>query len=146
MTRFLLDLDEAVELVEYAFDHAKNGEIFVRKAPASTIQDLAVAVNELLQAKSDIRIIGTRHGEKLFETLVNREEMTKAQDLGGYYRVPSDTRDLNYDQYFSNGDENISNVEEYTSHNTERLDVEGTKKLLLRLGCIKDAMQTRGLG
>ena len=146
MTRFLLDLDEAVELVEYAFDQAKNGEIFIKKAPASTILDLAVAVIELLQAKSDIRIIGTRHGEKLYETLVNREEMTKAQDLGGYYRVPSDSRDLNYDQYFSNGDENISNVEEYTSHNTERLDVEGTKKLLLRLGCIQDAMQVRGLG
>ena len=145
MTRFLLHLDEAVELVEYAFEHAKNGDLFVKKAPASTIHDLAVAVTQLLQAKNEIRIIGTRHGEKLYETLVNREEMTKAKDLGGYYRVPSDNRDLNYDKFFSNGDEKIASVEEYTSHNTERLNIEGTKKLLLKLDCIQEAMKARGL-
>jgi UDP-glucose 4-epimerase len=145
MTRFLLHLDDAVELVEYAFDHAHNGDLFIKKAPASTIGDLALGVKELLHADNEIRIIGTRHGEKLYETLVNREEMTKAQDQGGYYRVPSDNRDLNYDKYFSDGDEKVARVEEYTSHNTERLDIEGTKKLLLKLDCIQEAMKARGL-
>jgi UDP-N-acetylglucosamine 4,6-dehydratase/5-epimerase len=145
MTRFLLHLDEAVELVEYAFGHAHNGDLFVKKAPASTIQDLAIAVKELLRADSEIKIIGTRHGEKLYETLVNREEMIKAEDQGGYYRVPSDNRDLNYDKYFSDGNEKVARAEEYTSHNTARLDVEGTKKLLLKLDCIQDAMKARGL-
>jgi len=145
MTRFLLHLDEAVELVEYAFGHARNGDLFVKKAPASTIHDLAIAVKELLQAKNEIRIIGTRHGEKLYETLVNREEMVKAEDMGGYYRIPSDERDLNYDKYFSDGNEKIAMAEDYTSHNTERLDVEKTKRLLLKLDCIQEAMKTRGL-
>jgi UDP-glucose 4-epimerase len=145
MTRFLLHLDEAVELVEYAFEHAGNGDLFVKKAPASTIHDLAVAVKDLLRADNEIRIIGTRHGEKLYETLVNREEMIKAQDLGGYYRVPSDNRDLNYDKFFSDGDAKIDRAEEYTSHNTDRLDVEGTKRLLLKLDCIQEAMKARGL-
>ena len=145
MTRFLLHLDEAVELVEYAFGHARNGDLFVKKAPASTIHDLAIAVRELLQAKNEIRIIGTRHGEKLYETLVNREEMVKAEDMGGYYRIPSDERDLNYDKYFSDGNEKIAMAEDYTSHNTERLDVEKTKRLLLKLDCIQEAMKARGL-
>ena len=147
MTRFLLHLDEAVELVEYAFEHGGNGDLFVKKAPACTIQDLAVAVKDLLKADNEIRIIGTRHGEKLYETLVrDREELIKAQDLGGYYRVPSDNRDLNYDKFFSDGDTKIARVEEYTSHNTDRLDVEGTKRLLLKLDCIQEAMNARGLG
>lgn len=145
MTRFLLHLDDAVELVEYAFEHAHNGDLFIKKAPASTIGDLALGVKELLHADNEIKIIGTRHGEKLYETLVNREEMTMAEDQGGYYRVPSDNRDLNYDKYFSDGDEKVARVEEYTSHNTERLDIEGTKKLLLKLDCIHEAMKARGL-
>jgi len=145
MTRFLLHLEEAVELVEFAFSHAMNGDLFVKKAPASTIQDLALAIKELLHADNEIKVIGTRHGEKLYETLVNREEMIKAEDMGGYYRVPADNRDLNYDKYFSNGDAKIARAEEYTSHNTERLDVEGTKKLLLKLDCVQEAMRARGL-
>lgn len=145
MTRFLLHLDEAVELVEFAFGHAKNGDMFVKKAPASTIQDLAMAIKELLNADNKIKVIGTRHGEKLYETLVNREEMIKAEDMGGYYRVPADNRDLNYDKYFSSGDAKIARAEEYTSHNTERLGVEGTKKLLLKLDCVQKAMKARGL-
>jgi UDP-glucose 4-epimerase len=145
MTRFLLHLDEAVELVEYAFEHARNGDLFVKKAPASTIGDLALAVKELLCADNEIKVIGTRHGEKLYETLVNREEMDKAQDMGGYYRVPSDNRDLNYDKFFSDGNEKIAEAEDYTSHNTARLDVEGTKELLLKLDCIQEAMKARGV-
>jgi len=145
MTRFLLHLDEAVELVEYAFEHGKNGDIFVKKAPASTLADLATALKELLHADNEVRIIGTRHGEKLYETLVNREEMAKVEDLGDYYRIPADTRDLNYDKYFSNGDKKVQEVVEYTSHNTTRLDVEGAKKLLLTLDYVQDAMKERGL-
>jgi UDP-glucose 4-epimerase len=145
MTRFLLHLDDAVELVEYAFNNARNGDLFIKKAPACTIHDLAVAVKELLAADNEISIIGTRHGEKLYETLVNREEMIKAEDLGGYFRVPSDNRDLNYEKYFSDGDEKLSKVEDYTSHNTERIDLESTKRLLLRLNCIQDARKARGL-
>jgi UDP-glucose 4-epimerase len=145
MTRFLLHLDQAVELVEYAFEHGKNGDIFVKKAPASTLADLATALKELLHADNEVRIIGTRHGEKLYETLVNREEMAKAEDLGDYYRIPADTRDLNYDKYFSNGDKKVQEVVEYTSHNTTRLDVEGVKKLLLMLDCVQAAMKERGL-
>jgi len=145
MTRFLLHLDEAVELVEYAFEHAHNGDLFVKKAPASTIGDLAQCIKELLHADNEINIIGTRHGEKLYETLVNREEMSKAEDQGSYFCVPSDNRDLNYDKYFSDGDEKVAHVEEYTSHNTKRLDIESTKKLLLKLDCIQEAMNARGL-
>ncbi len=137
MTRFMMTLDEAVDLVFYAFENAQPGDIFVQKAPASTIGDLAKALLELYNSKNDIRIIGTRHGEKLYESLINREEMSKAIDLGRYYRIPADTRDLNYALYFSEGEEKISEVEEYTSHNTERLDVEGTKKLLLKLEIIR---------
>jgi len=136
MTRFMMTLNEAVDLVLYAFSNGETGDMFVQKAPAATIETLANALLELYNAKNKIRVIGTRHGEKLYESLVNREEMIKAIDLGDYYRIPADTRDLNYDQYFSNGEQDISNVEEYHSHNTTRLDIEGTKKLLLKLDFI----------
>lgn len=137
MTRFMMTLDDSVDLVLYAFKHGKPGDIFVQKSPACTIHNLAQAIKELYNADSEIKIIGTRHGEKLFESLVNREEMVKAIDLGKYYRIPADVRDLNYDQYFSEGEDEISKVEEYTSNNTTRLDVEGTKKLLLKLDIIR---------
>jgi len=137
MTRFMMTLEDAVELVLYAFNNAKPGDIFVQKSPASTIETLAKAMKEIYNADNEIKIIGTRHGEKLFETLVNREEMIKAEDLGNYYRIPADTRDLNYNSYFSNGESEIDQAEEYTSHNTERLDVEGTKKLLMKLDFIR---------
>jgi UDP-N-acetylglucosamine 4,6-dehydratase/5-epimerase len=139
MTRFMMTLDDAVDLVMYAFEHGKQGDIFVQKSPASTIGDLAQAIKELYKSSSEIKVIGTRHGEKLYETLVNREEMVKAEDLGDYYRIPADTRDLNYEQYFSEG-EDVSKVEDYHSHNTTRLDVEGTKKLLLKLEEVKADM------
>jgi len=134
-----------VELVEYAFSHAHNGDIFVKKAPACTLADLAEALKELLHADNEVRIIGTRHGEKVYETLVNREEMAKAIDCGDYYRIPADTRDLNYDKYFSNGDEKVKAVAEYTSHNTRRLTIEETKELLLTLDCVHEARKERGL-
>ncbi|MDF1865101.1 MAG: polysaccharide biosynthesis protein [Saprospiraceae bacterium] len=138
MTRFMMTLEDAVDLVLFAFQNANPGDMFVQKAPAATIEVLAQALKELYTADSPIKIIGTRHGEKLYETLVNREEMVKAEDLSGYYRIPSDNRDLNYENYFSKGEEDVSNVTEYHSHNTERLDVEGTKKLLLKLDFIKE--------
>ena len=137
MTRFMMTLDNAVELVLFAFENASPGDIFVQKSPASTIETLAKAMKELYNADNEIKIIGTRHGEKLFETLVNREEMLQAEDLGDYYKIPADTRDLNYNSYFSNGESEIDQSEEYTSHNTERLDVEGTKKLLMKLDFIR---------
>jgi UDP-glucose 4-epimerase len=137
MTRFMMTLEDAVELVMYAFDHAEPGDIFVQKAPAATIADLARALLELYGADNEIRFIGTRHGEKLYESLVSKEEMAKAQDLGDYYRIPADNRDLNYGKYFTEGDETIGKVDEYTSHNTQRLDVEGTKELLLKLAFIR---------
>jgi UDP-N-acetylglucosamine 4,6-dehydratase/5-epimerase len=133
MTRFMMTLDDAVDLVLFAFENGKQGDIFVQKSPASTIGDLAMAVKQLYKAKNEIRIIGTRHGEKLYETLVNREEMIKAEDLGNYYRIPADTRDLNYEQFFSEGKDALSGEAEYHSHNTLRLDIEGTKTLLLKL-------------
>ncbi len=135
MTRFMMTLDNAVELVWFAFENGHPGDIFVQKAPAATIEVLAQALIELYNSTTDIRIIGTRHGEKLFESLVNREEMTKAEDLGEYYRIPADTRDLNYSKYFSEGETQVA--EEYTSHNTQQLDVEGMKKLLLNLPLIR---------
>lgn len=141
MTRFMMTLDDAVDLVLFAFEHGNQGDRFVQKSPASTIGDLALALKELYKADNEIRIIGTRHGEKLYESLVNREEMVKAEDLGDYYRIPADHRDLNYNSYFSEGDDKISRVEEYTSHNTTRLDVEGTKKLLLKLDFIRNDVQ-----
>ena len=143
MTRFMMTLDDAVDLVLYAFKHGKPGDIFVQKAPACTIHTLAQALKELYQADNEIKYIGTRHGEKLYESLVNREEMVKAIDLEDYYRIPADHRDLNYDQYFFKGEDRISQVEEYTSHNTKRLDVEGTKKLLLKLEFIRKDIEHR---
>ncbi len=137
MTRFMMTLDDAVDLVLYAFEHGEPGDIFVQKAPAATIEVLAQALKELYNVDNPVRIIGTRHGEKLYESLVNREEMAKAIDMGEYYRIPADTRDLNYERYFSEGEEDISKIEEYHSHNTTRLDVEGTKQLLLKLSFIR---------
>lgn len=137
MTRFLMSLEESVDLVLFAFDHMEPGDIFVQKAPASTVIDLAQAIKELFNSESDIRVIGTRHGEKLYETLLSREEKIKAQDLGNYYRVPADTRDLNYDKFFIDGDKETSAVADYTSHNTNRLDIEEIKKLLLTLNYIQ---------
>jgi len=137
MTRFMMTLEDAVDLVLYAFEHGNNGDIFVQKAPAATIETLAKALLELYKASNPIRVIGTRHGEKLYETLVNREDMVKAQDMGGYYRIPADTRDLNYERYFSEGIEDVTKYDEYHSHNTEQLDVEGMKQLLLKLPMIR---------
>ena len=138
MTRFMMTLEDAVGLVLFAFSHGNNGDLFVQKSPASTIADLAQALKELYNSSSDIKIIGTRHGEKLFETLVNREEMAKAVDEGNYYRIPADTRDLNYGKFFTEGESKVSSTEEYNSHNTTRLNVEGTKKLLLRLHSVRE--------
>ena len=140
MTRYLMSLEDAVELVVFAFNHAAPGDIFVQKAPASTIMDLALAVQELFGASNEIRVIGTRHGEKLHETLLTREEMVKAEDLGGYYKIPADTRDLNYDKYFVDGEEQISRGWEYTSENTTRLDVAGVKELLLKLDYVQEEL------
>jgi UDP-glucose 4-epimerase len=137
MTRFMMTLDDAVELVWFAFNNAQNGDMFVQKAPAATVEVLAIALKELYNASNPINIIGTRHGEKLFETLVNREEMAKAIDMGDYYRIPADNRDLNYGKFFSEGEKNVSQLEDYTSHNTHRLDVEGMKNLLMKLSIIR---------
>lgn len=137
MTRFLMSLEDSVDLVLYAFQHGKQGDIFVQKAPASTVADLAQGLKELFKKDNPVRIIGTRHGEKLYESLISREEMAKAEDMGGYYRIPADNRDLNYAQFFSEGEEKISHQEDYTSHNTERLNVEQIKSLLLKLDFIQ---------
>lgn len=141
MTRFMMTLDEAVELVLFAFENGKPGDLFVQKSPATTIRILAQAMKELYKASNEIKVIGTRHGEKLYETLVNREEMSKAVDLGRFYKIPADSRDLNYNLYFSEGESKISEISEYTSHNTEQLDVEQTKKLLLKLDFIRDEIK-----
>jgi UDP-glucose 4-epimerase len=133
MTRFMMTLEDAVDLVLYAFEHAHQGDLFVQKSPAATIHTLAQALIEMYKSESKIQVIGTRHGEKLYETLVNREDMIKAEDLGDYFRIPADNRDLNYAQYFSEGKTEISQHDEYHSHNTGRLDVEGMKQLLLKL-------------
>ena len=140
MTRFLMSLKESVDLVLYAFENAKPGDIFVQKAPASTVGDLAQAMKELLRSSSDISIIGTRHGEKLYESLVSREEMARADDLGGYYRIPADSRDLNYNKYFVEGETQISEIDDYTSHNTRRLTVAEVKDTLLQLDIIREAV------
>ena len=140
MTRFLMSLEDSVDLVLYAFVHGKQGDIFVQKAPASTVADLAQALKELFKSDEPVRVIGTRHGEKLYESLISREEMAKADDMGAYYRIPADNRDLNYAQYFSEGEEKISLQDDYTSHNTERLNVEQVKKLLLILDYIKEEL------
>lgn len=140
MTRFLMTLDDSVDLVMYAFQNAKPGDIFVQKAPASTIGDLAQAMKELLKTNVETKVIGTRHGEKLFESLVSREEMARAEDLGNYYRIPSDSRDLNYGKYFVEGEIEVSEVDDYTSHNTQRLDVQGVKSILMKLDIIREAV------
>ena len=137
MTRFMMTLEDAVDLVLYAFEHANQGDLFVQKAPSATVGTLAQALIELYKSSSVIKVIGTRHGEKLYETLVNREDMVKAEDLGDYYRIPADNRDLNYEQYFSEGIPDIANLNEYHSHNTSILDVDGMKKLLLKLPIIR---------
>ncbi|MDY4043106.1 MAG: polysaccharide biosynthesis protein, partial [Marinifilaceae bacterium] len=144
MTRFMMTLDDAVDLVIYAFEHGHNGDLFVQKAPAATLDVLAQALKELYAkvdpkyGETEVKVIGTRHGEKLYETLVTREEMAKAIDMGEYYRIPCDSRDLNYDKYFTEGNEKVSVIEDYHSHNTERLDVEGMKRLLLKLRFIRE--------
>lgn len=137
MTRFMMTLEDAVDLVLYAFEYGNQGDLFVQKAPSATVGTLAKALIELYKSTSEIKVIGTRHGEKLYETLVNREDMIKAEDLGEYYRIPADNRDLNYEQYFSEGITDIENLNEYHSHNTSILDIEGMKQLLLKLPIIR---------
>lgn len=143
MTRFMMTLDDAVDLVLYAFQHGQNGDLFVQKAPAATLETLAQALEELYKTNVPVRIIGTRHGEKLYETLVTREEMAKAADCGDYYCIPCDTRDLNYDKFFVEGNEKIAEIEDYHSHNTRRLDVEGMKDLLLKLTFIREDLRIK---
>jgi UDP-glucose 4-epimerase len=140
MTRFLMSLEDSVDLVEYAFEHANQGDLFIQKAPASTVSDLAQALKELFNSSVPINVIGTRHGEKLFESLISREEMAKAEDMGSYFRVPADNRDLNYAQYFTEGEEKIANFDDYTSHNTERLNIAQVKELLLKLDFIREEL------
>ena len=141
MTRFLMSLDEAVELVLFAFENANPGDLFVNKAPAGTIGDLAQAIKELCKSDAPIKIIGTRHGEKVYETLCTREEMIKSEDMGEFYRIPADNRDLNYDKYFSEGNETIAEIEDYNSSNTKQQDVEGMKKLLKSLPSVQEMMK-----
>ncbi len=140
MTRFMMTLEDAVELVLFAFKNGGQGDLFVQKAPAATIATLAQALKELYKADNPIKVIGTRHGEKVYEVLVNREDMVKAEDMGDFYRIPADTRDLNYEQFFSEGTD-VSTVEEYHSHNTKRLDIDGTKELLLKLDIIRNDLK-----
>ena len=142
MTRFMMSLDDAINLVTYAFNNAKQGDIFVQKAPAATINDLAVALKELFKANNEIRIIGTRHGEKLHETLLTREELAKAEDCGDYYRISPDDRDLNYSKYFTEGQEQVSLMEDYNSFNTRRINVEEIKVMLLKLDYIQHELST----
>ncbi len=143
MTRFMMTLDDAVDLVVYAFTHGHNGDLFVQKAPAATLATLAEALKQIYAkmnpkyGETEVKVIGTRHGEKLYETLVTREEMAKAIDMGNYYRIPCDTRDLNYDKFFTEGSEEVSKIEDYHSHNTRRLDIEGMKEQLMRLRFIQ---------
>ncbi len=141
MTRFMMSLDSAVDLVLYAFKHGRQGDMFVKKSPACTIRDLAFAIKELFKAKNKIKIIGTRHGEKLYETLLTREEMAKAEDCGNYFRILADTRDLNYNKYFIEGESKISAQEDYNSHNTKRLNIEQIKKKLLQIDFIKKELE-----
>lgn len=141
MTRFLMSLEEAVELVLFAFENAAAGDIMVQKSPASSIGDLALAVKELFGAENEIKVIGTRHGEKLYETLLTKEEFVKAEDLGNFFKVPSDKRDLNYDKYFVVGDQELTSEQEYNSHNTQRLDVDGIKEKLLQLEYVRSELK-----
>ncbi|MDE5639614.1 MAG: polysaccharide biosynthesis protein [Odoribacter sp.] len=149
MTRFMMTLDDAVDLVIYAFQHGHNGDLFVQKAPAATLDVLAQALKELYAQvnpkyeQTEVKIIGTRHGEKLYETLVTREEMAKAEDMGNYFRIPCDSRDLNYDKFFVEGNQEIAKIEDYHSHNTRRLDVEGMKELLLELAFIREDLNLK---
>jgi UDP-N-acetylglucosamine 4,6-dehydratase len=143
MTRFLMSLEEAVELVLFAFEHGNQGDLFVNKAPAGTIGDLAEAVKKLFKAENNVKIIGTRHGEKLYETLCTREEMVKAEEMGDFYRIPADNRDLNYAQYFSEGENDVSLVEDYHSHNTEQCDVDRMIQLLLKLDFVQDELNDK---
>ncbi|WP_321826991.1 polysaccharide biosynthesis protein [Maribacter dokdonensis] len=140
MTRFLMSLEDAVDLVLFAFEHGNQGDLFVNKAPASTIGDLAAAVKDIFNANNEIKVIGTRHGEKLYETLCTREEMQKAEDMGEFYRIPADNRDLNYSRYFSEGETNTSEIEDYHSHNTIQLSNKELKETLLNLEYIKDLL------
>ncbi|MBN2400404.1 MAG: polysaccharide biosynthesis protein, partial [Candidatus Aminicenantes bacterium] len=141
MTRYMMSIDDAVDLVLYAFNHGKPGDMFVQKSPAATIEDLALALKKIFKADNPIKVIGTRHGEKRHETLLTREEMAKAEDLGEYFCIPADTRTLNYDVYFSEGEKKISMVEDYNSSNTRRLDVDGMAGLLLTLDIVKDELK-----
>ena len=146
MTRFMMSIDDAVDLVLFAYEHAAPGDIFVRKAPAATIETLALAVKRLFDAPNPIRVIGTRHGEKLFETLLTREEKLKAEDMGNYFRVPADNRDLNFNVYFAQGQETLSREEDYHSHNTQRLDVDGMVELLKTLDVVQKELASWGRG
>lgn len=141
MTRYMMTLDDAVDLVLYAFEHGNQGDLFVQKAPAATLTVLAESLKELYHADTEVKVIGTRHGEKLYETLVTREEMFRSEDMGDYFRIPADARDLNYDKFFVEGQEDISKVEDYHSHNTFRLDKEGMKQLLLKLPEIREDLK-----
>ena len=140
MTRFLMSLEDSVDLVLFAFQYGQQGDIFVQKAPASTVADLAIALKELFGSNSPVHTIGTRHGEKLYESLISREEMAHAKEMENYFRIPADNRDLNYAKYFSEGDQGVSLLDDYTSHNTRRLNVEQVKQLLLRLEFIKEEL------
>ena len=140
MTRFLMSLTDAVDLVLFAFQNGNQGDLFVNKAPAATIGDLALALKDLAKANNDITVIGTRHGEKLYETLCTREEMAKAEEMGDFYRIPADNRDLNYSMYFSKGEKSMAEIEDYHSHNTERLDVEGVKVLISKLAIVRNQL------
>ncbi len=142
MTRFMMSLTQSVELVEFAFNNAKPGDIFVQKSPASTVMDIALALKDIFEADNKIKIIGIRHGEKIYETLCTREEMGKAEDLGGYYRVPADVRDLNYSKYFSEGEKEQESIDDYNSNNTRRLNLEETKELLLNLDYVQEELKT----
>lgn len=141
MTRYMMTLEDAVDLVLYAFQHGKNGDLFVQKAPAATLDVLAKALTGLFKTNTPVRVIGTRHGEKLYETLVTREEMAKSEDMGDYYRIPADNRDLNYDKYFIEGQEEIATIEDYHSHNTKQLNVEEMTELLLKLEIVNGQVQ-----
>ena len=141
MTRFLMSLEDSVDLVLHAFIHARQGDLFIQKAPASTIADLAQALKEIFKRDNPIKIIGTRHGEKLYESLVSREEMAKAEDMGRYFRIPADNRDLNYKKYFVEGEQKVSEIDDYTSHNTIRLNTEEVKKLILKLNYIQEELR-----
>ena len=145
MTRFMMSLPESVDLVLHAYEHASQGDIYVQKAPACTVGDLATALMRIFGVEREVHVIGTRHGEKLYESLVSREEMIRAEDMGRYYRIPSDARDLNYAMYVEAGDQDISQAEDFTSHNTHRLDVHGTIELLMNLDYVKQELRSRDM-